>query len=163
MPQLSQLPEIFWSQLFWLVVVFGLTFVCIGMGILPKIQSTVDAREHKIADDLKRAQAARADADKTEAAWRARMDAARAEAAKLANDAKQKSARETEEKVKVAAGKINKKVESAEAKIRDAVADARSEIEALAAEATREMVQRLTGIQVDVKEAAEAVKAGIYG
>src|SRR3954451_7903089 len=149
MPQLAQLPEIFWSQLFWLVVVFGITFFAIGRGMVPKIQSTVDARETKIADDLERAQAARVAADETEAAWRARMDSARAEAARLAQEAKQESARETEARVKAAADKINAKVESAEAKIRDALLSARAEIESVAAEATRDMIQRLTGIQVE--------------
>jgi F-type H+-transporting ATPase subunit b len=163
MPQLSQLPEIFWSQLFWLVVVFGITFFAIGLGMVPKVQSTVNAREKKIADDLERAQAARAAADQTEEAWRQRMDAARAEAAKIASEAKQASARETEAKVKAAADGINVKVESAEAKIRQAIAAARAEIEAVAAGATREMVERLTGIQVDPKEAANAVKAEMHG
>ncbi|HKP33719.1 MAG TPA: ATPase, partial [Sphingomicrobium sp.] len=74
-------------------------------------------------------------------------------------EAKQASARETEAKVKAAADKINLKVESSEAKIRDAMVSARAEIEKVAAEATRDMVQRLTGITVDTKEAAAAVKA----
>ena len=159
MPQITQLPFIFFSQLFWLLLVFGIIFFGIGRGMLPKIQSTVDAREKKIAEDLERAQAARAGAEETEAAWRARMDAARAEAARIAQDAKQASAKDTETKVHKAADKINLKVEKAQAKIRDAVDAARVEIEAVASEATREMVQRLTGIQVDTKEAAAAVKA----
>ena len=159
MPQIEQLPYIFFSQLFWLAVVFGIIFVGIGRGMLPKIQATVDARDQKIADDLERAQAARAAAEETEEAWRARMDAARAEVAKVAQEAKQQSARDTETKVKAAADKINLKVESAEAKIREAVESARAEIEAVAAEATEEMVARLTGIRLDRQEAAGAVKA----
>jgi F-type H+-transporting ATPase subunit b len=159
MPQLNQLPDIWWSQLFWLAIVFGLIFFVIGKGMLPKIQSTVDAREKKISDDLERAQAARSAADETEAAWRARMDAARAEAAKVAEEARQKSARETEAKVGKAAEKINLKVEAAEQKIRDAVSSARTEIEGVAAEITQDMIARLTGLKVDKKEAAEAVKA----
>ena len=159
MPQLNQLPDIWWSQLFWLAIVFGLIFFVIGRGMLPKIQSTVDAREKKISDDLERAQAARSAADETEAAWRARMDAARAEAAKVAEEARQKSARETEAKVGKAAEKINLKVEAAEQKIRDAVSSARTEIEGVAAEITQDMIARLTGLKVDKKEAAEAVKA----
>jgi F-type H+-transporting ATPase subunit b len=159
MPQIEQLPYIFFSQLFWLAVVFGIVFFGIGRGMLPKIQGTVDLREKKIAEDLERAQAARAAADETEAAWRGRMDAARAEAARLAQEAKQASARDTEAKVKAAADKINLKVESSEAKIRDAVAAARAEIEKVAAEASRDMVQRLTGIKVDPREAAAAVKS----
>jgi F-type H+-transporting ATPase subunit b len=159
MPQITQLPFIFFSQLFWLLLVFGIIFFGIGRGMLPKIQGTVDAREKKIAEDLERAQAARARAEETEAAWRARMDAARAEAALLAQEAKQESAKATEAKVKKGADKIALKVESSEAKIREAFVSARAEIEAVAAEATRDMVQRLTGIQVDSKEAAAVVKA----
>ena len=159
MPQITQLPYIFASQLFWLLVVFGVIFFGIGRGMLPKIQSTVDAREKKIGEDLERAQAARAEADETEAAWRARMDAARAEAARLAQEAKEQSGRKTEATVKAAADKIDRKVEGAEAKIRDAVSAARAEIEAVAAEASQDLVARLTGIAVDRKDAAAAVKA----
>src|SRR5687768_11608402 len=113
MPQIEQLPFIFASQLFWLAVVFGIIFFGIGRGMLPKIQSTVELREKKIAEDLERAQAARAAAEETEEAWRARMDAARAEAARIAQEARQASARETEAKVGKAAEKINAKVEKA--------------------------------------------------
>jgi F-type H+-transporting ATPase subunit b len=159
MPQITQLSMILASQLFWLAIVFGIIFFGIGRGMLPKIQSTVDAREKKIAEDLERAQAARAGAEETEAKWRERMDKARADAAQLAQDARQESAKQTEAKVKKAADKINLKVEAAEGKIRDAVTAARAEIEAVAAEATQDMVGRLTGITVDKKEAAQAVKA----
>ena len=159
MPQIEQLPFIFFSQLFWLAVVFGIIFFVIGRGMLPKIQGTVELRDAKIAEDLERAQAARSEAEATEAEWRQRMDAARTEAARLAQEAKQASARETEAKVNAAADQINLKVESAEARIREAVGSARAEIEAVAAEATQELVARLTGIKVDSSEAAKAVKA----
>jgi F-type H+-transporting ATPase subunit b len=159
MPQLNQLPEIWWSQLFWLTVVFGLIFFVIARGMLPKIQGTVELRERKIAADLEAAQAARHAADETEAAWRARMDAARADAAKLSNDAKQASSRETEAKVKAAVEKINLKADASEQKIREAVKSARSEIESVAVGLTQDLVTRLTGLQIDEKDAAQAVKA----
>jgi F-type H+-transporting ATPase subunit b len=159
MPQITQLPFIFFSQLFWLALVFGIIFFGIGRGMLPKIQGTVEAREKKIAEDLERAQAARTEAEETEAAWRARMDSARAEAARLAQEAKAESARQTEAQVRTAADKLNVKIESSEAKIREALVSARAEIEGVASEATRQMVDRLTGIKVDGNEAASAVKA----
>jgi F-type H+-transporting ATPase subunit b len=162
MPQLSQLSDVLLSQLFWLAIGLGFIFFVIARGMVPKIQATVSAREAKIAEDLDRAQTARAAADETEAAWRERMDAARVEAARIAQEAKQASARDTEAKVKKAADKIGKKAESAEAKIRQAVDAARGEIEAVAAEATQEMVARLTGIKVDKKAASEAVKAELH-
>lgn len=159
MPQITQLPEIFASQLFWLLIVFGIIFFGIGRGMLPKIQSTVEDREKKIAEDLERAQAARHEAEETEAAWRARMDITRADAAKIAQEAKQESAKATDARVKKAVDKINLKVDAAEGKIRDAVAAARAEIEAVASDAAQDMVARLTGIKVAKTEAADAVKA----
>ncbi len=159
MPQLSQLPLVLLSQLFWLAIALGFIFFVIARGMVPKIQATVDAREQKIAGDLEAAQAARLAADETEAAWRARMDVARADAARIAQEAKQASARDTEAKVIKAADKINLMVETAQATIREALNSARAEIETVAAEATREMVSRLTGISVGAKDAAAAVKA----
>ena len=159
MPQLTQLPQVFWSQLFWLAVVFAIIFFAIGRGMVPKIQSTIDLREKKIASDLDAAQAARVAADETEARWRADMDVARAEAAKLGNEAKQASAKATEAKVHAAAEKLNAKLDKAEAKIRAARDAARGEIEAVAVDATQEMVSLLTGKGVDREHAAQAVKA----
>lgn len=163
MPQLSQLSEVYLSQFLWLAVALGFIFFVIARGMVPKIQATVDARESKIAGDLEAAQKARIGADETEAAWRARMDSARADAARTSQEAKQASAHETEKKVRAAADKLNRKIELAEAKIREASAAARTEIEAFAAEAAQDMVRRLTGIAVDGKEAAAAVKAELNG
>ena len=159
MPQLSQLSEVYLSQFLWLAIALGFIFFVIARGMVPKIQATVDAREQRIAGDLEAAQKARAAADETEAAWRDRMDAARAEAARISQEAKAESGRNTEAKVKAAADKIGLKVEAAQAKIRQSVNSARSEIESVAAEATQEMVRRVSGLTVDKKEAAAAVKA----
>ncbi|MGN6589410.1 MAG: F0F1 ATP synthase subunit B family protein [Sphingomicrobium sp.] len=163
MPQLSQLSEVYLSQFLWLAIALAFIFFVIARGMVPKIQATVDAREQRIAGDLEAAQAARAAADQTEAAWRERMDSARAEAARLSQEAKADSGRDTEAKVKAAADKLNLKIEAAEGKIRDALNAARAEIEAVAAEATQEMVQRLTGIEIERQDAAAAVKAELNG
>jgi len=159
MPQLSQLSQVYLSQFLWLAIALAFIFFVIARGMVPKIQATVDAREQRIAKDLEAAQAARGAADETEAAWRERMDSARAEAARIAEQAKTHSSRDTEAKVKAAADQINAKVESAQSGIREALTAARAEIEAVAAEATQEMVRRVAGLAVDPKDAAAAVKA----
>ncbi|MEP7130483.1 MAG: ATPase [Sphingomicrobium sp.] len=159
MPQLNQLSEVVLSQLFWLAVVLSFIYFAIGRGMVPRIQATVDQREGKIASDLERAQEARKEADETEAAWRARMDAARRDAARIAQEAKQEGAQETEAKVKAAADKITLKVEAAQSKVREALQSARAEIESVAVEATQDMVARLTSLKVDRQAAADAVKA----
>ena len=120
MPQINQLSEIFFSQLFWLLVVFGIIYFGIARGMVPKIQSTVELREKTIADDLEKAQASQSKAEEIEAAYRERMDASRAEAAQLTREARQASALETETKVRAASEQIAKKVAAAEAEIRSA-------------------------------------------
>jgi F-type H+-transporting ATPase subunit b len=162
MPQLNQLSEVALSQFLWLAIGLGFIFFVIARGMLPKIQATIDMREKKIAADLEAAQAARIAADETEAAWRSRMDAARTEAAKLASDAKQASAKDTEAQVQTASAKIDAKLEKAGSQIREALESARSEIEAVATDAAREMISRLTGHTVDQKQAAEAVRAELH-
>ena len=84
MPQIAQISEIFASQLFWLTISFGLIFVIVGLGMVPKIQGTVDARDARIAADLATAASARETADRLEAEHRAALDKSRTEAAAVA-------------------------------------------------------------------------------
>jgi F-type H+-transporting ATPase subunit b len=161
MPQINQLADAAYSQFFWLLLVLALIYFGIGHFMVPKIQSTVDARDKRIADDLAAAQGARAAAEETEAAYRARMDESRAEALKVAQAAKVSSARATEERMRAANAEIGTRVEAAETRIRAATDSALGEIETVAAEAAREMVERLTGVSVGGEEAAQAVKAAI--
>jgi F-type H+-transporting ATPase subunit b len=159
MPQLSQLSDVYLSQFLWLAIALAFIFFVIARGMVPKIQATVYQREQQIAGDLEAAQKARAAADETESAWRQRMDAARADAARIAQEAKAESGRETETKLKGAADQINERIELAQARIRDTLAAARSDVELVAVEATQEMVRKVAGISVDKREAASAVKA----
>jgi F-type H+-transporting ATPase subunit b len=157
MPQITQLPFIFTSQLFWLALAFGVIFFGIGRGMLPTIRSTVAVRDSKITEDLEKTTAARAAAAATEAEWRARLDNARIEAAQIAQQAKQASARETETQVKAALDEIDAKVERARLRIRAAVQAARVQMDVVAAEAAEQMVEKLTGLKIDRKDAAQAV------
>jgi len=75
MPQISQLALVAYSQFFWLLLVLALIYFGVGHFMVPKIQSTVEARDQRITGDLAAAQAARTAADETEAAYRARIDA----------------------------------------------------------------------------------------
>jgi F-type H+-transporting ATPase subunit b len=163
MPQLNQLAEVAYSQFFWLLVVLALIYFGIGHFMVPKVQSTVDLREKRMADDLAAAQDARAGADAVEADYRARMDVGRGEAMKLVQESKAASARDAEEKVRAAGDEIGGRVEQAEARIRTAADAALAEIETVAAEAAQEIVQRLAGLKVSPKKAAAAVKAALHG
>src|SRR5688572_5950639 len=154
MPQINQLADVLYSQLFWLLLTLGVIYFGIGRAMVPKIQSTMDARNSRIADDLASAEAARRDADLTEQAYRARMAESRAEALKVTGSAKQESARATEAQVAEADAAIRGRVEGAEARVRAAAQAAMAELENVAAEAAQDMVTRLAGVTVSKAEAA---------
>ena len=159
MPQLNQLALVAYSQFFWLLLVLGLIYFGIGKAMLPKIQSTVDARDQRIANDLVAAEAARAEADATEEAYRLRMDESRADAAKLTATAKADGAKSTEARVAEAAAVIQSKAVDAATRIRASRTKAVKELEQLAGELAKEIAGKVAGVSVSDDEAARAVKA----
>lgn len=161
MPQIAQLAETYASQVFWLLVVFGLIYFGIGRAMLPKIEATVDMRNARVADDLAAAEAARVAADATEEAWRTKMAAARAEAQAETAAAKTNAALAAEKRVKAADVKAAAKIAEAETSIRAAADAALSSIEGAAAEAAQDMVAKLSGAKVTAAAAAKAVKEAL--
>ena len=158
MPQISQIADVYASQLFWLLIFFGAIFVVVGLGMLPKVQATIDARDEKIAADLKVAEEARTAADALEEVYRTGIDKGRAEANKLATDAKAAAIRATEQAIAKADKAIATKTDKATAKIAEARTAALAEIEGVAAEAAQALVERVAGLKVDAV-AARAVVA----
>jgi F-type H+-transporting ATPase subunit b len=161
MPQIAQIAATYASQIFWLLITFGLIYFGIGKAMLPKIESTVEARDKKIADDLAAAHRARAEADGTEEAYRAAMDAARASAAKATQEAKAQAARDAEVRVKARDAELAEQHATAEARITASRRDALASIEDVAAEAAQDIVARVSGVTVDRAEAAGAVRAAL--
>ncbi|MCH7627935.1 MULTISPECIES: F0F1 ATP synthase subunit B family protein [Novosphingobium] len=161
MPQIAQLATTYSSQVFWLLVCFGLVFFVVGLGLLPKVTSTVDLRDKQIADDLAAAEAARTAADAEEEAWRVTAARQRAEAQGVIAQAKLDAAKSTEAALAVASGKIDETLAAAEARIDAARTAALGEIESVAAEAAQDIVARLAGISVPAEQAQAAVKGAL--
>jgi F-type H+-transporting ATPase subunit b len=158
MPQLNQLSLVIFSQFFWLAIVLGLIYFGIGKAMVPKIQSTVEARDKQIADDLAAAEAARVLADETEEAYRQRMDASRAEAMKLTSAAKAESAKVIEKQAAKADAANQAKLDKASERIRAARNSAQAEIAAVAAEMTQEVIAKVAGLHVSKDEALKAIE-----
>jgi F-type H+-transporting ATPase subunit b len=158
MPQLNQLDLVAYSQFFWLAIVLGLIYFGIGKAMVPKIQSTVEARDKKIADDLAAAEAARVDADQTEEAYRQRMDASRAEAMRVTAAAKAEVAKAIEKKAAKADAANQSKLDKAQQRIHTAREAAQAEIAAVAAEMTQDVIAKVAGLKVGKDDALKAVK-----
>ncbi|MFS0771835.1 ATPase [Sphingomonas sp. 1P08PE] len=158
MPQISQIAATYASQIFWLLVTFGLLYFVVGRGMVPKIVATVDAREARVAGDLAAAEAARREADRTEEAWRVEMDAARAAALAETSAAKAQALSSAEQQVKAADADLAERAGHHDLAIANAKAEALANLEIVSAEAARDLVARLAGIEVSVDQAANAVR-----
>lgn len=161
MPQIDQLAETYSSQIFWLLVFFGITFFVVGRGMVPRVMDTMDKRSKQIADDISAAQSARDQADKEEEAWRVRENENRARAQALISEAKAEAAAKSEKKMAAAQKRLDKKLEEADARIGEARESALTEIEAVATEAAQDIVAQLAGIKVAKPEAKAAVKESL--
>lgn len=158
MPQIDQLSATLTSQVFWLLVFFGLTFVLVGLGMVPKILGTVEMRDNQIAGDLAAAQAARDAADSEEAAWRTRENANRAAAQTLIGEAKAKAAAANAAKLAAAQATLDARLAEAEAAIEAARTSAMAEVEGVAADVARDIVARVAGADINPATAQAAVQ-----
>ena len=158
MPQIAQIADTLSGQVFWLLLFFGLTFLVVGLGMVPKIMGTVELRDQQIAGDLAAAQAARDAADSEEEAWRKRENANRADAQAVIVEAKAKAAASNAAKLAEAQTRLDAQLAEAEAGIAAARTSALAEIEDVAADAARDIVARIAGTEVEPAAAQAAVK-----
>ena len=157
MPQIAQISEIYASQLFWLAIFFGAIFLVIGLGMVPRIQGTVEMRDERIASDLRSAQGARQAADTLEEQYRAAVDRSRAEGARVAAEAKVAAASATASRIAASDQVMAGRLDDAHRRIGEARSSAMAEIESVAAEAASAMVERVAGLTVDPAAARAAV------
>jgi F-type H+-transporting ATPase subunit b len=158
MPQFDQILATYASQVFWLLIVFGLIFFTIGYGMLPKIEAGIDARDLTIANNLAAAERARVEANSLGDSGSADIAEARSAAQAKANEAKALAAKDAQLRLAKADAEISAKAAVAEQELARATAKAMASIEDVAAEAAAEIVAKVSGAKVNSAQAASAVK-----
>lgn len=159
MPQLSQIGEIYASQLFWLAIVFALIYFGIGKAMVPKIERTVEDRNARIKGDIAAAEGARATALESERAYQTGLDSARGIAAGAVAAAKARATATTEASLKASEAATATQVASATDRIESSKTAALAEIETATAEAVEQIVAKLSGVTVDRATIETRVKA----
>ena len=159
-PGLPQLDISTWpSQIFWLIVIFGVGYVMMAKIVTPKIGTVLEDRRTRLDGDLGKAREASAEAAKIRAEYEADLESARNDAAAFAR----KAAAEAAEKAASVEGKADKKLASkvatAEKKLATAKAEAMENLNTVAAEAALEAVKGLTGLKATKAQAEKVVKA----
>ena len=161
MPQLSQIGEIYASQLFWLAIVFALIYFGIGKAMVPRIERTIENRNAMIKDDIAVAEATSEAAHRVQAAYQAGLDTARAQSLRLTGEAKAQAVAAAEVRVKAAAGEDEARIALATAALQARTGKALAEIEGGTADAVEAIVAKLSGARVSRAAVEKQVKAAL--
>ena len=158
MPQLSQIGEIYASQLFWLAIVFALIYFGIGKAMVPKVEATIEHRAARITGDLAAAQAARTAATGSDEAYESGLDTARATATKAVGEAQAKATAASEARLKASAAETDTRIHAAGEQIAAAKTRALAEVEEATVEAVQAIVAKLSGVDIDHATATTRVR-----
>ena len=149
--------ETFASQLFWLAIAFVALYVIISRFAIPRLGGIMAARADRISDDLAEAKRLKDESDAAIAAYEKALADARGRAQALANETREKYAREAEAAGKALDGTLNARIAEAEQTIATTRTAAMAHVQGIATEAAAAIVERLIGSAPAEAEVAKAV------
>lgn len=155
MPQLD--PSTYPSQLFWLVVTFAILFLLMWKVALPRVGTTIEARERKIRDDLERAEALKSDIAGVEESIDKILSDARSEAQETLRKASDKISADIAKKQEKLDADIAKQIAEAEERIAADRKQALDNIREVAEEVAAAAVEKVIGETPDKKTVSAAV------
>ena len=155
-------PWHFPSQLFWLVILFGVLYIALSRFILPKLGGVIEKRGDTIADALD--EAARLDEQAKEARrlQEQHLAEARAKARETADKAREKVEAEIAAETRKVDTELAERLDEAEARIQVVRSEAMSNVESIATDAAQAMLGRF-GVKVSESDAKAAVTRAVKG
>ena len=148
MPQLN--PEFWISQVFWLVLTFGLLFIVLSKLILPKISSNIETRKSQILENIETAEKYRNDSENKIKEYEKIIFESKQEAKNYFNEARVKILKEIDLKRQTLNNDINNEIEEAEKEIIELKNNSKEKINTIAIETTSDLVKSL--IETDVNK-----------
>jgi F-type H+-transporting ATPase subunit b len=150
------------SQIFWLVIFFGLLYLLMSRLVLPKMAAVLAHRHNTIEGDLARALALKNETEAAIKSYEKALADARAKAQAIAAETKANMAVDMDAERSSLDKKIASRIAEADRRIATAKASAMQDVAEVAAETAAEIVSELTGARVSKAEAAQAI-AGLKG
>lgn len=150
------------SQIFWLVIFFGLLYLLMSKVALPKMAAVLDKRHKAIEGDLAKASALKHETEAAIQHYEKSLADARANAQGIATETRAKIADEIETERSALEKTLSTKLAEADSRISATKAKAMQDVHEVAAETAAEIVSALTGSTVSKEQAAKAI-AGLKG
>lgn len=155
MPQFQ--PEFFSTQLVWLAITFVLLYFLMARVALPRIGAVIEEREHRINDNLRKAEMLQYEAEAAVAAYEKRMADARAKAQETVRQIREQMAAEAAERHEHLNQRLASEIADGEARIAEAREKAVASVRDMAVEVAAAAAARLIGGRIDEAAVAGAV------
>ncbi len=156
MPQLN--PEFWFSQIFWLIITFGILFITLSKLILPKISETLEVRKSQISENIEAAEKEREESENKIKEYEKIILDSKTEAKNYFNKAREKILKDIDKKKEILESEINEEINKAEIEISEFVSSSPEKINKIAAETSSDLIKQLIGVEVNNSSIAAIVK-----
>ena len=147
MPQLN--PEFWFSQIFWLVVTFGILYLVLSKIILPKISDNIETRKSQVLENLELAEKQRNESEAKLKEFDNIILKSKIEAKNLFNESRKKLLDDINNKRKKLEEEIDKEVKIVEAEIEEFKKKSPEKINKIAIETSADVINQLIGVSVN--------------
>ena len=168
MPQLN--PEFWFSQIFWLIIAFGLLFIVLSKLILPKISENLEVRKSQILENIEAAEKQRETSENKIKEYEKIIIDSKNEAKNYFSKAREKILKDIDKKREILENEINKEIKNVEREITDLKNKSPEKINKIAIETSSSLVKQLIGVEVNnssissiVEDVSGKVKGKNYG
>ena len=145
------------SQIFWLVIFFGLLYLLMSKVALPRMEQVLGNRRKAIEADLSRASALKNETEAAVQSYEKALADARANAQAIAADTKARMGAEMDAERGSLEKSLGAKLAEAESRIAASKAQSMKDVHEVAADTASEIVSALTGTQISKADAVKAI------
>ena len=147
MPQLN--PEFWFSQIFWLIITFGIMFILLSKLVLPKISENLETRKAQILENIEAAEKQREESDNKIKEYEKLILNSKNEAKDFFNRAREEILKDIDKKRENLEKEINKEINKVEKEILDLKNKSPEKIRKIAIDTSSDIVKQLIGVEVN--------------
>jgi F-type H+-transporting ATPase subunit b len=147
MPQLN--PEFWISQIFWLILTFGILYIVLSKLILPKISANLELRKSQIQENIEAAEKQREDSEGKIKNYNEIVLKSKLEAKNIFKESREKALKDIGSKREALDKQIDEEIKKAEQEIALLKKGAPEKISKIAIETSAEIIKKLIGADVN--------------
>ena len=147
MPQLN--PEFWVSQIFWLIITFGILYVVLSKFILPKISSNLELRKSQIQENIETAEKQREMSEVKLKEYDEIILKSKLDAKNIFKNAREKIIKDINLKKETLDKQIDDEISNAEEEIKTLKKDATDKINKIAIETSSDLLKKLIGTEIN--------------